>query len=84
MIATVEQVVCVWRTTARITARVPTATAATKWAKVTAMTTMLTTTGTTRSQGTTLRVPLAFSYISHKFTSTLGLQFSPRIVRCNQ
>ena len=28
--------------------------------------------------------PLAFSYISHKFTSTPGLQFSPHIVTCNQ
>ena len=28
--------------------------------------------------------PLAFSYISHKFTSTLGLQSGPRIVTCNQ
>ena len=26
----------------------------------------------------------AFSYISHKFTSTQGLQFSPRIVTCSQ
>ena len=29
-------------------------------------------------------ITLPFSYISHKFTSTLGLQFSPRIVTCNQ
>ena len=28
--------------------------------------------------------PLAFSYISHKFTSTPVLQFSPCIVTCNQ